>query len=209
MNKEPLIESSDVLLLGPCSIVNQKLFSSCVDTMPILAVDGGVKHLNTKECISIGDGDSSNIKMDINFPTRKSQSDLQLALEHLSPKNKAIYAFGFLGERRDHEWINLGEFTRHTMRTKCQVILEGRTLFLPKGIYEIEIKGIFSLMSLHENRVSLSGQCEYGNGETFELGPLSSQGLSNIGHGVVRIETLSALIVHSVEQDLALAKYFP
>ena len=200
-------QTKELLLLGPCPIETKTTLQRKIDSMPIVAVDGGVNHLDGQECFSIGDGDSSNAIMTLSYPSLKDESDLNLALKYLEKYTLNIHAYGFLGLRRDHEWINLGEFTAHVERTNSLILLEERTLILPKGIYEIEIHGIFSLLSLYENQISLSGECAFGKNETFELRPLSSRGLSNSGSGIIKVKATRAFIIYTVEQDLTFPKY--
>lgn len=73
----------------------------------ILAVDGGTDHLEEFD-LSIGDGDSSSIDMDIKASVHKDQNDLALALE-LIPEDVSLTLYGFWGQRLDHQLTVLGE----------------------------------------------------------------------------------------------------
>lgn len=79
----------------------------------VICADGGIKHaqaLNITPDIWLGDGDSlgefrTEAKECYNFPTRKNNTDTDLAVEFALEKGcREITILGGLGGRRDHEF---------------------------------------------------------------------------------------------------------
>lgn len=130
-----------------------------------IAVDGGIlarTNIATKEkWTSIGDGDSCDDDLDIQYPEDKNQSDLALALEYSRHHTKAnlIRAFGFSGERLDHHFIGLACFKRHLDTLKgTQARIDGHCLMLSPGQWKGHLKAsTVSLLTLEETQLSLSG----------------------------------------------------
>ena len=159
----------------------------------ILAVDGGAAFCHRMD-IWIGDGDSHLESIDCKniyqFPPQKSQSDLALALTFFHQSKPVILNFwGFLGGRRDHELLNFGEVL-HFLETSpgSEVIFyEQNTRVAMKclgsGHWPLNYQGTFSLISLKNTKVTLSGACLYPLDQETELSALSSLGLSNEAHG--------------------------
>jgi thiamine pyrophosphokinase len=93
------------------------------EDVPILAVDGGIKHcinMHIFPDLIIGDMDSVNIKLMeklssnkkemkfVNASTQKDESDTQLAVDYLIRQGfKKIVIVGALGDRIDHTFANL------------------------------------------------------------------------------------------------------
>lgn len=84
----------------------------------IIAADGGLKHLkslNISPNAIIGDMDSTNPELlnqysakIMKFPTKKSQTDTELAVDHLiSLGYQTIFLIGATGKRLDHELGNI------------------------------------------------------------------------------------------------------
>lgn len=188
---QKLDRTKKVCLIGPmpCNLVDLDL--SC---QAVLAVDGGVLQLPREHIdLSIGDGDSSQQMMDLNFPTNKDMSDLALALDLLPSKRLHIELCGFWAGRLDHNLMNLGEVFRalkmndYTFKIHSpdsSEILWG----LQVGGHELELKGLFSLFSFNPSRVSIEGQCQYPLKPQM-IHPLSTQLLSNMATGKVVIQS--------------------
>lgn len=160
---------------------------------PILCVDGGARFCKRMD-IWIGDGDSNKINLNCEniyqFSPHKSQSDLALALALFEDSSKlTLHCWGFLGGRRDHELLNLGE-----MLTFLEAKPQSVAIFydqnkkiaikaLGAGAWKLNHQGLFSLASLKNVKVKMTGECAYEIKEMTELAPLSSFGLSNLGQG--------------------------
>jgi len=85
-------EDKDLVLPGPVIYI---------DTDPVDLIGKG---------FLVGDGDTSKEKMDLLLDRKKNYSDLSFVLSHIETQFKVIRALGFLGGRKDHEFINFGEF---------------------------------------------------------------------------------------------------
>ena len=157
---------------------------------PILCVDGGAEFCSRMD-IWVGDGDSNKMSIDspniFKFSPQKSESDLALALSLFS-KNypRTLQMWGFIGGRKDHELLNLGEIMRYLDgKTHAEVILYDSKTLKPavrcfaSGDWVIHHSGLFSVASTKTVKVKLLGDCEYPLPEFTEFSPLSSLGLSN------------------------------
>lgn len=168
---------------------------------PILYIDGGAQFRLQKTDIppgtrgfSLGDGDSFDGELDEKLNQDKDYSDLAYALANIPAQFSKLHLLGFLGERRDHEWINLGEIhhflaERHRAahaHLHSPTIGEHITGFTA-GDWQFRHHGTFSLLTLHEARLTLTGECRYPLKTAATLPPLSSLGLSNTAHGDVQI----------------------
>ncbi|RLA62383.1 MAG: hypothetical protein DRQ88_05535 [Epsilonproteobacteria bacterium] len=139
---------------------------------------------------SVGDGDSSPLELDLTLNPEKNFSDLSFALS-LLPKNlKKLNLLGFLGGRRDHELINLGEVHHSLLNNTLEAIvsLDGKIL-AKNGNLGVNIDGTFSLIVFNETEIKLRGELKYPLLEFTTIRPLSSHGLSNIGSGLINIES--------------------
>ena len=159
----------------------------------ILAVDGGAAFCHQMD-IWIGDGDSHLESIDCKniyqFPPQKSQSDLALALTFFHQSNPVVLHFwGFLGGRRDHELLNFGEVLDFLESSPGSEVIfyENNTRValkcLSSGHWPLKHQGTFSLISLKNTKVTLSGACLYALDQETELSALSSLGLSNEAQG--------------------------
>lgn len=130
-----------------------------------IAVDGGLlaqSSISTKESwTSIGDGDSTNASLDICYPQDKAQSDLALALEYIkeNDSSKLIRAFGFSGERLDHDLIGLACFKRHLdAHPGVQARIDHHCLALSPGDWRGYFKAsTVSILTLEDTCLSLEG----------------------------------------------------
>ncbi len=191
--KKGLFQTSEVTLVGPLV----KKFPKKVNH-PFIYVDrganfrGNLRKMAKKGYLdlSVGDGDSSKLPMDFLLPEEKDYSDLKYALDLIPPNVEKINLWGFLGGRRDHEFINFGVVNNWLLKSKNKVVFlfEKKVLANSKGALTIKIKGVFSLVVFQKTRVRLKGKCNYKLPKFKEILPLSSQGLSNLGDGEITIE---------------------
>lgn len=159
--------------------------------LPTILIDGGTRHREKIDLptISMGDGDSTVERLDIQLSPDKDFSDLKACLMQLPPSVNKLYLNGFLGGRRDHELINLGE-AHHFLLSKsepAQMFFEDTVLAYTAGKKSLSIKGSFTLLSFQTAYFEISGDCRYQLTPAQKIPPLSSWLLSNQGHGQVDI----------------------
>lgn len=196
-----LLNSSQWTLIGPMGPqVPEHLLSHA-----LLGVDGGSDFAKRLD-IWVGDSDSGTKKTDcqyaFEFSSKKSSSDLNLALSLLSPLAKlTLHLWGFHGGRLDHEMINFGE-TSAFMETHpgSQAILynhQGEVVakILGQGKWSFERQGLFTVLSLRETQVIIDGECEYPLRVPTTFKPVSSLGLSNVARGTVLIHNSGPVIL--------------
>ena len=94
---------------GPLTIVGPLYIGEADFKEPVLFIDGGSRFRNSPEGLSLGDNDSSIGELDILLSPDKDFSDLSYALRNIPSHYKEIHLQGFLGGRKDHEIINMGE----------------------------------------------------------------------------------------------------
>ena len=164
-----------------------------VPTMPTVYVDGGT-HFRTGlthfPTVSVGDGDSSRTGLDQMLPREKDFSDLAFVLRQLPPSIMSVTLLGFLGGRRDHELANFGEvhafLSRRAPFTRVAFLARERVIAFARGGLSLDVRGTFSVFTLEPAPVRIEGACRYRlDGQTLAI--LGSLGLSNEGHGVVRL----------------------
>lgn len=164
---------------------------------PILCVDGGADFTKRMD-IWVGDGDSTKSSIDsptiFKFSPHKSESDLALALSLLSKSApRTLHLWGFIGGRKDHELLNLGEVMHYLdLKVQSEVIFyddQKRPVYraLASGDWVFPHQGIFSVASLKQVKLKILGDVAYPLNDFTELAPLSSLGLSNSGSGEVQI----------------------
>lgn len=209
--KHPEKPAPTVIVIGPMDFDWRSLGPFLKrSSLSLVFLDGGLVHRDkfkkkfptlVKNSISAGDGDSSRQSMTLN-KTDQNHSDLAFYLKTI-PKNLQVKSFifaGFLGGRIDHQLFNLGELTHFLNQFKIkklrpQILLEDKIELLGPGKHEREVIGTFSLGCLEENRIKISGNCEFPTKSWINLSTLSSRGLSNVGHGKIVIETKKALML--------------
>lgn len=159
---------------------------------PTIFVDGGSRHQsNNQTQFSVGDGDSSFHQVDHLLPSEKDFSDLAYVFKFLPDNLKRVAMVGFLGGRRDHEMINLGE-THHFLKSRPQpteVDIDWTICAFSAGLWHLQFTGLFSLIAFEEALVRLTGSCRYKLEKPTLLPTVSSLGLSNESNGLVEIET--------------------
>lgn len=206
--EEKLKNIDSVTLIGPL------LGGSCPYKAKgaLIFVDGGANFLtlfseleNEIPSISLGDGDSSQIELDIKLNPKKDFSDLGFALSLIPQNIENVFLFGFLGGRRDHEMANFGEIhqflKKRTQQTK--VFFEDKIIALSKGSYTKDIKGTFTLLVLDKTPLKVEGACLYKMKDFKEFFPLSSLGLSNIGSGSVIFEGSGPYFIFLTDQPVS------
>ncbi len=181
---DQLSRVEEVTLVGPLAASRPTWPEPCI------FIDGGSRHQGTSPLhISVGDADSSVGKIDHLLPAQKDYSDLAYVLGQLPMHLKRLSMVGFLGGRRDHELINLGEVhrflcSRHNP-TECD--LDWSVCGFSPGRWHLKLQGGFSLLTFETTKVTLTGDCAYRLVEPTELKLMSSHGLSNEGFGVVEL----------------------
>jgi len=183
--------ATDVVLVGP--LADPAFIPK--DGLCIF-VDGGATHAHGRAGLSVGDGDSCPEKLDVQLPQDKDVSDLGFVLQSLPQTVTNLLTVGFLGGRRDHEWLNMGEFHRFlTTRQQSRIDIDvgngngngGR--FFSAGRFSMDIHGTFSLLCLQPAQIQLTGSCRFPLLTATRIEHLSSHGLSNQGFGNIDLET--------------------
>jgi thiamine pyrophosphokinase len=156
---------------------------------PVIFVDSGSQFRKSDEGISVGDGDSIDTPLEIRLNPDKDFSDLAFALQNIPDHFREIDLAGFLGGRRDHELFNIGE-THHFLSTRkspTKVRFDRKVTGFSAGQWQFQRFGSFSVLTVAEALVRITGDCSYTCPESTSFPPLSSLGLSNIGSGTIDI----------------------
>jgi thiamine pyrophosphokinase len=164
---------------------------------PVIFVDGGANFRKDNIGLSVGDGDSFAGEMDEPLNSNKNYSDLAYVLAGIPHHFRRLNLRGFLGGRRDHELLNLGEvcaFLKHQPRNST-VSFDDKVCCFGKGEWQLESHQTFSLMCLSPVKVQLTGELKYPIAELTELSPLSSLGLSNEGLGHINLKCDGPLLM--------------
>ncbi|NDG84278.1 MAG: hypothetical protein EBX52_04470 [Proteobacteria bacterium] len=189
---------SEIVLVGPMGPALPERFWGHF----VIAVDGGADHAARVD-LWVGDADSIAGSLPeskrIHLKPEKDQSDLAHALAEVPSGIEILHFWGFLGGRRDHEWLTLGEVARflnqyksaraHVYDSKGIVTLQ----ILTRG--EFEHHGVFSVATLEPNQLTITGACQYVLKNRTPLAPLSSHGLSNSASGRVLIDADRPVLV--------------
>ncbi len=188
--------ASTINIAGP---FNQK---SPLDE-PAIFVDGGSAARLSDEGIAIGDGDSSERRMDVLLERDKGYSDLSFALESIPPAHTRVHLLGFLGGCRDHEYFNLGCAHRflENRRSPSSIWFDDLICGYSPGKWTFARSGTFSIAAIRDTWLTLGGDCAYPLRTRTRLGVLSSLGLSNIGTGTVLLENEGPVFVFFEDRD--------
>lgn len=143
--------------------------------------------------LSLGDGDSSTEAMDIPLPKEKNFSDFEVALLSLPKSVNQVVLSGFLGGRRDHEWINMMVAVNWARKTGGHICFDDR-VYVFSSRTTMDFHGGFSLMSFETQKVDIEGQVKYALNQV-ELPMLSSMGLSNMAHGEFEVVPSSVVVL--------------
>lgn len=195
------VNTQEWTLVGPMGPKVPESFLS----NPILCVDGG-SNFTTKMDIWVGDGDSSTQAISaphiFKFSPQKNESDLALALNLLSHESpRTLHLWGFVGGRKDHELLNLGEVMHYLDKaTHTQAIFyddQARPTYraLSSGDWVFSHEGVFTVASFKSVKLKILGQVSYPLNEFTELLPLSSLGLSNEAKGEIQIINQAPVMV--------------
>lgn len=193
-------DASRIVLVGPLASSDLTLIE------PVLFVDGGAHQRSGGIGVSLGDGDSFNGPMDVPLDPTKDFSDLAFTLRQIGPRFNRLHLHGFLGGRRDHELLNLGELfhfltdrvrpTRITLDTAVEAFSAGEWIF--------DAVGTFSLVLFAPGKISLAGNCRYPIPAGTMVKPLSSFGLSNEGSGRMQLNSDGPVFIfHDQPLDLS------
>lgn len=197
-------ESERLILVGP---MQPAPFAPPEDlkSLPQVAVDGGI-HAALNPVFWCGDGDSGFIPAGMPAIVKEDQNQTDIAFCLSAIRNwrwREMHLFGFLGGRRDHELANFGTLIAEaSLRPRTQKISfyddAGRAaaVVLPAGAHQLDLQGAFSIVALEPAVISLNGACAY-EADHLMLFPLSGQGLSNEGRGIVSLKTDRPVIVFS------------
>ncbi|MCP4912885.1 MAG: thiamine diphosphokinase [Oligoflexia bacterium] len=214
-------EINSITLFGPIKSDKNSIFANYDKTdnsSIVIFIDGGINFIDNIESLNldntyfVGDLDSAEEKkkklldsfMEDNifqFSSDKDQSDLELALRlltELTPnfRGNTINIFNILGARQDHHFSNLlalQSYVANHPLTNLILKLDSNVI-ISKGKVQIDHQGIFSIFTLNENSVTISGQAKYRLKQEA-LRPQSSQGLSNMAQGKVEIESSNSVII--------------
>lgn len=188
------LNKTEWTLIGPMG----PLVPSHLKAYPLLAIDGGAKYLERID-IWVGDGDShkevlTHCEHIFKYPPEKDMSDLALALSAFSTQlSYKLHFWGLLGGRRDHELFNLGEALSFLeSHTESEILFYNQTgevsfQLFSQGDWSFDHHGSFSLGSLKDVQVTLTGACSYPIPTPRIIHPLSSLGLSNQALGKVSL----------------------
>lgn len=163
---------------------------------PVIFVDGGAKWraLLPEDFrfphLSLGDGDSlGDQQLDVLLDVEKDFSDLGYALDTLQPLSiSRLTLTGFLGGRRDHEWINFGEVASFLQtRQQLRVDFGGEVALFAPGEYTLIYQGLFSLVHFTVAHTFIRGAVDYPLPQPTTIQPFSSHGLSNCAQGAFSI----------------------
>lgn len=199
--RDRLKTTQKAIIVGPCALER----SLEHETGVMLIIDGGLHHCQPKpaHALLIGDGDSCPAQtppemFDLRLPQKKDRSDLSWGLGLLPQGVLQCEFVGFRGGRFDHEMIVLGEI-HHFLKTQsqCRVKLGQDIKGFGAGAHHIELKGLFSILSLETIHLSLEGEVEY-EARNLTLSPFSSHALSNHGNGMVMIQADAPFFIYSV-----------
>jgi len=174
------------------------MLSQCPEwlSVPTIFVDGGARwrsQLSRRAhafAIAVGDGDSlGHGSLDILLNPEKDLSDLGYALGMLADiAVERVILSGFLGGRRDHEWVNFGEVVRFMdARENTRADFADAVTVLSRGQFSLSHNGTFSLASLVPTRISLTGSVKYALARPTTLAAHSSHGLSNEATGSFQV----------------------
>lgn len=201
-----IAEAGALWFVGPRA---GKLRGIPAEQTPKIAIDGGIAAA-PDAALWIGDADSGVMPDNIPAIYKSSQdmTDLEYALDILRGGAwRMLYMSGFTGGRSDHFLGNIGVIDAEMRRRPAfeQAVVygaDGRPLLrhFAAGAQSFRHHGIFSVFTLGQVQVSISGACTYPV-HRISLLPLAGRGISNNASGDVRIECDAPVIVVTPEEE--------
>lgn len=192
-----LSSCDEIALVGPMPFSDD-----IAKETPIIYVDGGLNHKRDEGHIyySVGDGDSyqGNNVIEDKLPVNKDFTDLAYALS-LIPKNiKIISLYGFLGGRIDHQLVNFGVIHRFLeSRSATLVLLDKSIMAHSAGDFSFEHQGLFSVITLVEQKIIIEGDCDYKLNTDKTLKPMDGLGISNMANGSISISCSGPIFIYT------------
>ncbi|EPZ49266.1 thiamin pyrophosphokinase, catalytic domain protein [Bacteriovorax sp. BAL6_X] len=200
--KQELKKTNKITIIGPMALTLPYIIDS-----PIIYVDGGLNHRPNDDhaYLSIGDDDSNQTSdsLDIKLEVNKDYSDLTFALTLIPNNITEINLFGFLGGRLDHQMIALGSIHHflkvRKLQTKCN--FEKKLLVSSSGDFSFTHNGLFSLISLEEQDLKISGACDFPLSSEKKVRALSCLTLSNKASGEVLITSTLPIFIYLLDSE--------
>ncbi|MDD0852362.1 hypothetical protein HBN50_04595 [Halobacteriovorax sp. GB3] len=201
MEKETFLQLikdySEITLVGPMP------FSEAIERdEPIIYVDGGLNHRidDSHPHLSLGDNDSNitDQKLDILLERDKDFSDLSYALDLIPFNIEIVTLLGFIGGRKDHEFLNFGAIYNFLEKRDepCLVFIDDEFIAHSPGDFILEHHGLFSLITFDDQEITLEGDCKYKLESPTLIRKLSSRPLSNQASGSIHIQSQKPLFIY-------------
>lgn len=198
--KDPKTES--LLLVGAAPFAIAAMPEDILK-LPTIAVDGGIETV-PQAMLWVGDGDSGHVPQNIpaGFKTDQSKTDLAYTLDVIhSWALQDVHLAGFWGGRLDHALAVIGTLhaemkqrPRARRMTLYTPLGHVGAVLLPGGQHDLQIERAFSLLAIEGVNLTLRGACDY-TAENLSLAPLSGQGVSNNGRGLVHVSVDAPVVV--------------
>lgn len=203
-----LQDAADIWLVGP--MARPPLPHDLrAKKMPQVAIDGGGQVADAP-CLWLGDGDSGfpPAGVDAHLKPTQDMTDIEFALEFLRGGNwRRLHLSGFTHGRADHALANIGAVVaemKNRPRFEQAVFYgdDGAAVqrVFAAGAQSFRHEGLFSVFTLAEAFVSISGACAYP-AHRLLLPPLSGRGVSNVASGEVRVSADVPLVVMFAYED--------
>ena len=212
-----ITDKQSLIILGPTNLSEKDLdnLQSLESDTPMLIIDGGLNHIDQLSSLkqypifTIGDNDSNKTERlpDILLEVQKDFSDLSCGLSLISDVSTEnplkVTMLGFLGGRLDHEIINLGEISSFlkSTKSKCDIYISNKVISTNQNTLTIDTHKSFSVISFHDVKLTITGECEFTLPKSINLSSLSSRALSNKGFGKVTIKSNDVFFVILNETD--------
>jgi thiamine pyrophosphokinase len=206
--------TAKIILIGPLQIILPKDLVDYKNYDVIIFVDGGLKHhsdllnyfSNDAKKIFIGDNDSSidypktYLNESLEFQAQKDFTDLEGALAEVIKRYPQADCdlIGFCGARLDHELSNLSSIVKYSELLNITLLnFHAIINCYAAGIQKIEHQGLFSITPFEKQKLKVSGDIKYSL-DAVKVMPFTGQLISNIAHGVIKIENSGFIFVHKL-----------
>ncbi len=162
--------------------------------MDTIIIDGGLnrvkdtisKFKKVKEIVGDNDSNVTSHTMTKKLARDKDFSDLEYALQITKEKKYSnVILNGFLGGRRDHEFSNIltvAGSIKEMGPNNFRMMIDSKILITNNMSEKLVHRGLFSIFTIDNNIISLSGKIKYPLNKAC-IRPLSSHGLSNEASG--------------------------